>query len=266
MAVSKTVGIGCPLFGSVRAGGRKQLLSAGVQPCRRLAGMGMGDFAPKQGQHFGIYPQDVCSRRTAAGLGVESGRRVPGVGRGDAADFPAGRRMVGKGKDSHTGSAVEPVAAAPLEGWCGQRAKPAAGHLSGRHYSSGCRVAQSDFPDLSAGVRQTSFVTAGLQPVCAGASAGTGGRRGAMARKRSLPHRAVAGSGSVGAAKLLAAGSGLPDGTVGSGSGTFVDGAAAAAKRQKGEGGPALAGRTADAAAVCSAADPVGTVGTFSAV
>lgn len=90
------------------------------QPCRRLAGMGMGNSAPKQGQHFGIYPQDVCSRRTAAGLDVESGRRVPDVGGSDAADFPAGRRVVGKGKGGCTGSAVEPIAAAPLEGWCGQ--------------------------------------------------------------------------------------------------------------------------------------------------
>lgn len=40
----------------------------------------------------------------------------------------------------------------------------------------------------------------------------------------------------------------------------------AAAKGQNGEGGPALAGRTADAAAVCAAADPVGAVGAFSAV
>ena len=57
-----------------------------------------------------------------------------------------------------------------------------------------------------------------------------------MAHKRSLPQHAVAGSGSVGAAKLLAAGSGLPDGTVGGGSGTFADGAAAAAKGQNGGG------------------------------
>ena len=188
------------------------------------------------------------------------------MGGSDAADFPAGRRMVGKGKDGHTGSAVEPVAAAPLEGGYGQRAKSAAGHLSGRDCSSGCRVAQSDFPDLSAGVRQTPFVKAGLQPVCASASAGTGGRGGAMAHKRSLPQHAVAGSGSVGAAKLLAAGSGLPDGTVGSSGGTFADRATAAAKGQNGKGGSVLAGRTVDAAAVCAAVDPVGTVGAFSAV
>ena len=93
-----------------------------VQPCSPPCWAGDGKFCTRGKGNISVSIRKMCaSRRTAIGLGVESGRRVPGVGRGDVADFPAGRRMVGRvQRRLRWALLLSLLLLAPLEGGCGQ--------------------------------------------------------------------------------------------------------------------------------------------------